>query len=268
LSASGEGETEGLEREVKLVVRTSDPEAIVRRVAAARSLGSFTLSPRAPLTLKDEYFDTPERALSRLGCAVRVRREARHLFIALKAPTERSDAEVPERVELESAWSESAARELQTALLVLGVGTDTAIVSSSPEPYLESLGLQPLLRRGTRRRVRVLRRPSRRDADVGKMVIDRVDDSVGPIRVRHWEVEIEASPGGSSDDVRTAAQELSARFEPDLRRFDGSKLGIGLALRELRSELPGGLIDGNGCLTPKGFDAVQAILRSGTVTAA
>jgi hypothetical protein len=101
------------------------------------------------------------------------------------------------------------------------------------------------------------------------MAIDRVDDMVDPLSVRHWEIEIEASSDEHSTDIAEAGRDLLSLIGGRLRPFSGSKLGIGLALRELKPRLRDKrLVDGRGRLTSDGLDAVERVLRRGTVTAA
>jgi len=59
------------ETETKLVVRSADPVQYVRRVWSLRNVSAFRLDPRRTLDLRDTYFDTPDRRLSKAGQSLR-----------------------------------------------------------------------------------------------------------------------------------------------------------------------------------------------------
>jgi inorganic triphosphatase YgiF len=255
------------ESEVKYVVTAPDPQHVVRSIASFRKLDGFALAPGEPLSLRDAYFDSVDRRLSGAGLAVRVRRANDEVLLALKGSNDAPVGALPSRLELEMRWSDVAAKKLQAALDSFGIRTSPPKTLASPEQYLAGLGLRLLIARRTRRLVRHLLHGHGSRRPFGEMALDRVDDTVDSMVVRHWEVEIEASSEQDREEVSSASRELMRRVGSGLRPFSGSKLGIGLALRELRNELTKGkLIDQEGRLTAKGLNAVERTIRDGAVT--
>jgi len=93
------------EIEATLVVVHDEPQRILEKVSALRSLGPYRFSPGVVLTLEDTYYDTPSRLLSSRGIAVRIRHVGElHLF-CIKHDEHVDVAGTASRDEMETPWS-------------------------------------------------------------------------------------------------------------------------------------------------------------------
>jgi hypothetical protein len=263
-------ETEELPRETetKLVVRSSEPVRDARRVWSLRNVSTFRLEPRRALDLRDTYFDTPDRRLSKAGHSLRVRRGDRTLLVALKGPSNWMAEGAPQRTEVELRWSPETLSQLRKLLTSEGISLKRPeSASGRPERVLREMGLIVLLDRATRRIQRVVKRdPSNKMSAL--LSIDGVTDTVDSSKVRHYEIEVEAK-GSDLSSVASLTEELRKAIGPSLAPFPHSKLAIGLALRELaqRGELPR-YVGPSGYLLPSGWAAIDRVVGGGTVTSA
>jgi len=254
------------ETETKLVVRSSEPVRDARRVWSLRNVSTFRLEPRRALDLRDTYFDTPDRRLSRAGQSLRIRRGERTLLVALKGPTTATGRRAPQRTEVESRLSREALSRLRELLEREGISVgDPPSSIRPPERALSEMGFVILLDRATRRIRRDVKRKPSPDKRAN-LTIDGVADSVDSMTVRHYEIEIEAA-GSDFDAVTQLTRDLREVIGSGLMPFRHSKLAIGLALREL--EQRGKLhryVGPNGFLLPAAWNAIDRVLVAGPMT--
>jgi inorganic triphosphatase YgiF len=255
------------ETETKLVIRSAEPVRYARRIWSLRNVSVFRLDPRRTLDLRDTYFDTPDRRLSKAGHSLRVRRGDRTLLLAIKGPSNWVVAGAPQRTEVEMRWSPNTLPHLRAVLQSAGISLKRpGAFSGRPERVLRDMGLIVLLDRATRRIQRVVKRKPSNDMRA-LLTIDRVTDTVDSSRVHHYEIEIEAK-GSDFSSVTDLTEDLRKAIGPALAASSHSKLAIGLALRELaeRGKLPRYLAP-SGYLLPDGWDAIDRILVDPGVTA-
>jgi triphosphatase len=69
--------------EIEIKLAASTPE-VLRRIAQLRSLGAYRLAPQRTAHLRTTYLDTPDRALTRAGMALRLRRSGRRWEASIK----------------------------------------------------------------------------------------------------------------------------------------------------------------------------------------
>jgi hypothetical protein len=254
------------ETETKLVVRSADPIRHVRRIWSLRNLPSFRLDPRRTLELRDTYFDTPDRGLSKAGHSLRVRRGDRTLLLALKGPSSWVADGAPQRTEVEMRWAPESLSRLRSLLESEGVAIEPSASSPGrPERVLVEMGFMILLDRATRRIQRVVKRKPSGDT-FAHLLIDQVVDTVDSSRVRHYEIEVEAT-GSDFSSVTRLTRDLRKMIGPALAPFPHSKLAIGLALRELAfsGKLPR-YVGPSGYLLPPGWNAIDRIVEEGEAT--
>ena len=142
------------EREAKLVIRDARPEAIADAVAALDHLAGARLVSAGEVALRDVYLDTPARALSRRGDALRVRVADDETLLTLKGSSREVDPGVLEREEIEEPWSAAALDRLRALLTARGIALGVAPAAGEPVAALRAMGLEALQERETHRRLR------------------------------------------------------------------------------------------------------------------
>jgi inorganic triphosphatase YgiF len=254
---------EPTESELKLVVWERDPEAMAKRISSLQKLDSYRLQPPDRIALKDTYFDTPHRDLSRGGNALRTREQDGRQLVTLKGPSETRQG-VSRKFELEAEWSEEAFEALRRELANLGLPVRlNEGRSADPRSTIERMGFVLLSQRETDRLQRAVIRGVRTDQVVAKLAIDRVSDKVDPLTVRHFEIEVEAVDDTTISDVAKLGSELKRIGGMGLRPFGHSKLAISLSIHHLASRNSmEGLVDDRGYLTPDGWSAIDRLLQS------
>ncbi len=257
------------ETELKLVVVSEEPDTAAAQVASISSVPGYRLVEAGRHSLHDTYFDSPDRALSRQGWALRLRHEDHQQLITLKGPSRSVSGRAPSRFEFEAPWSPDALRRVWQMLASQGLVQSPASTEptiESPRLSMESLGLVLLTDRRTERRLKQAWDDST-ETHVADLMFDRVTYMTGTRPLRHHEVEIEALDEKTSDAVLRLGEELSRVFGPVLRRYEHSKLAIGLALRILeRDGRLKGLTDTGGNLLPPAYEAINEALRMNRAT--
>ena len=246
------------EREAKLVIRDARPETIADAIAALDHLAGCRLVPAGEVALRDVYLDTPARALSEWGDALRVRVAGGETLLALKGSGREVDPGVLEREEIEAPWSAAALDRLRPLLAARGIALREAPAAGEPVAALRAMGLEALQERATHRRLR--NALGEGDAVLAELAIDAVTYHLPAGEVRHHEVEIEAkSPDGAAYLPR-AGDALRARFGDSLLPWRHGKLEIGLAITRLLAAGDARAVVADGHLTPDAYPRLAVLL--------
>jgi triphosphatase len=207
-----------MELEIKLRLRRSiGPEAI-----EALELASYRLVARGFHDLHDLLLDTPEGTLAAAQQALRIRRDGERLLATFKGPPQGS-GHFHQREEVE-----------------VPLVADPLHGGEWPAPIRAALGtialscLQPIVAVFNHRWSWQVRRDG---SAVAELALDHGFVSVGGVRERFHEIEVELLPTGQPDDLATLDALLRRQLpvEPEER----SKLERGLLLRR-RLAQPGG----------------------------
>lgn len=251
------------EREAKLVIRDARPEAIADAIAALDHLAGCPLVPAGEVALRDVYLDTPARALSERGDALRVRVAGGETLLALKGSGREVDPGVLEREEIEAPWSAAALDRLRTLLAARGIALREAPAAGEPVVALRALGLEAVQERTTTRRLRNV--VDEGGAIIAELAIDEVTYHLKAIRldagaVRHHEVEIEAKAPDGAAYLPRAVEALRARFGASLLPWLHGKLETGLAITRLLAAGEARPLIIGGHLTPDAYPRLAKIL--------
>lgn len=220
------------EREAALLVVSSDPDLILRRLSALRNAGAYALVPRGAERFRDTYFDTPGGDLGAKRIALRIRDfgAGERALTTLKTPA-RGAGRVAERGELEVPLTETGARKVLAQLQRLGVRASLPSAREFVKGGERAGGSGALLRASqVRTNRRLLRDVEKNGKRVAELAIDRVSYSLGDTPVRFEEVEIEAKDSGTAGDVERIARALLDEFGRELRPWRASKLAVGKTL--------------------------------------
>ena len=251
------------EIEAKLILVAAAPQRLADEIAALPSIAEHRLLPAREISLRDAYLDTPERALSARGFALRVRRCDDVPWFTLKGPDRGADVVgAVRRQELELPVSGEALERILVELR--GCGLDFA---PKPEPdvrdplaALRARGFSVIQERDARRR--------RRDAldsqgrVCAELAIDCVRHRLGARDVRLYEVEVEAR-GAAQGALRAIIAGLLAMYPGALCAWPHDKLVTGLTLRRLfeRGALDA-LLRADGSLAREGYTEIDHMLRA------
>lgn len=235
-------------------------------IAAREELAGYGRTAPRRLELHDRYFDLPSGALRAAGVALRWRLEESDAGVAsrfaLKGRARRSPGEASvTRLELEEEWSPSLLARLLAELPALGVETppSPSAEASTPEEALAAAGLRPIQGRRTRRRVAELKEGA---TGVAELALDHVLFEARGRRVEHRELEIESTGSGGHECLERVAAELLAEHRQALRVWTWSKSALGCELERLADDGALASLLEKGELTPAGYDAIDARLRS------
>ena len=246
------------EREAKLVIRDARPEAVADAIAALDHLAGSHLVPAGEVALRDVYLDTPARALSARGDALRLRVAGGETLLALKGSSREVDPGVLEREEIEAPWSAAALARLRTLLAARGIALREAPAAGAPVAALRAMGLEVLQERTTKRRLR--NAVYEGGAIIAELAIDAVTYRLDAGDVRHHEVEIEAKAPSGAAYLPRAAEALRARFGASLMPWVHGKLETGLALARLLAAGEARTLVAGGQLTPDAYPRLAEIL--------
>ena len=246
------------EREAKLVIRDARPEAIADAVAALDHLAGARLVSAGEVALRDVYFDTPARALSGRGDALRVRVADDETLLTLKGSSREVDPGVLEREEIEEPWSAAALDRVRALLTARGIALGVAPAAGEPVAALRAMGLEALQERETHRRLRNALGGG--GAVLAELAIDAVTYRLDAGAVRHHEVEIEAKAPEGAAYLPRALEALRARFGASLLPWLHGKLETGLAIPRLLAAGAARPLVIGGCLTPDAYPRLAEIL--------
>ena len=162
------------------------------RVRALERLGSYSLLDARVQEVRDEYLDTPDRALLSAGYACRRRELAGVVIMTLKSVLS-PPGEVHRREELEVSLPASASAHVPASVW------PTSAARSKVQELAGARELQALFHLGQRRIVREV-------VDAGRVAalasLDEVSLSVpGGSAQRWWELEIELAEGGTEVEL-------------------------------------------------------------------
>lgn len=223
-----------MELEVKLTARPDvpgGPEALFERLLEATSLAGFGLGPAVRHRIRDVYFDTPDRALSRGRFALRLREQDGRRLVTVKGGEKWSGAGLSRREEYEApldALSLTAALQRLVERQVLGRPAAAAVLLRDFAAGQRAGPLLPVLDAATDRRERPVRRQGG-DRPVVLLSLDRVEYT-GLGLPPFFDVELEAVSAGGEADLRALQAALVGVSDGALEPAAESKLARGLRL--------------------------------------
>lgn len=253
---------EETEIEIKLVVISDRTEEILERIAASGEFAGFSLVSMAEQSIRDIYFDTPAHALRAVDLALRLRRVNWTSVLGLKGKSRRVGNAV-ERFEVERPWSAEGLAEIARLLRQHGapLAHDPPPVVHDPEPTLQAIDLLPFQERLTQRARREI--VDRERAVVGELDIDRAVFALEGHRVRHFEIEIEATGSENLAAMAVVSEALLAAWPDELRVWEHSKVATGRAIEHLLATRPPALLlTRSGGLNGAAYDAMDRWLRA------
>jgi hypothetical protein len=243
-----------IEAEVTLVVVADPPEPVADAVAALRELEGFPIIPAPDESIRDRYFDTPDRRLA--GRSLRVREVNGEGRITIKGPPQPGAHVGVRRIEHEQPWPEPA-----WALLRAEFGgtldVPAALPASEPVPALEAIGLAVVQDRSTMRRVRAILPRSGARGRLAELAVDAVVYDLDGLAVRHFELELEAKSHEGEAALGALALHVLGLFVDDLRPWHMGKLATGEALaRLIRARGAESVLTGDGRVRPAVYDVI------------
>jgi len=258
------------EIEAALIICSETPHAVSRQIAGLTLIANYRLLPQDSQMIHDLYFDTPDRKLKTQKLALRIREIGVMRWIAFKGPSKPTDWGGVERLEIEAPWSQDALTRVVKELLdrkikMLPQHQDLDCVH--PLDVMTSLGLTVVQDRESHRKVRNIVHLDEESSPVlAELAIDSVIYHFSNQEIYHHEVEIEAKTREGSTALKAVIESLFAMYGPVLRRWDYSKLAIGMVIEKLLSEgAIKGLIDINGNLKPVAYDKIDDSLKYGGI---
>jgi hypothetical protein len=253
--------TRSIERELTLVICSDAPELIADRIGQLSESGGYKLRHAKDRSIRDSYFDTPERELKSRGCGLRIREIEGSLFIALKGPPEADDSGIVTRLEIEDVWSPEAFDEILRELSHHGFSTSVARKPAAllgPLQEMEAAGFQLIQTRETSRRtIDIMKLPERVRAV--EMAVDAVEYRFEAGRIRHYEVELESKSEFGPEAIRDVMRHLQSAFGNILKIWPYSKLATGAALERLLQD-QSITIGENASLHPSVYEKLEALL--------
>ncbi|UCD24929.1 MAG: CYTH domain-containing protein [Gemmatimonadota bacterium] len=251
------------EVEAKLVIQSDSPHEIADEIASIGSLGGIALRTVEPVTVRDVYFDTPDRQLESRGLALRVRTIETGRLLTLKGREVKLGSLV-QREELELDWSVDALARIHQRLAAQGIDL------AAPNPQgsetdangvMATMGLVQSQDRSTSRRRRHVVGGAGGDASVAELAIDQVTFSIGGRQVFHYEVEVELEASNDVKRVEDLIVSLRERW-PTLKVWHYSKYATGEAIRVLleQESFPHEVGPG-GKLSTEFYERVESWLR-------
>jgi hypothetical protein len=255
------GSMRSIEHELTLVICSEAPEVIADRIGQLSEIPGYKLCCARDRSIRDSYFDTPERELKSREWALRIREIDGSLFIALKGPQEADDSGIVERLEIEDAWSLEAFDEILRELSRHGFSTSVArkpAASPSPLQEIEAAGFQRIqIRETTRRSIDIVKLPQNLRAV--EMAVDAVTYRFDAGRIRHYEVELESKSEVGPGAIRGVMRHLQSAFGDELKIWPYSKLATGAALERLLQDRSI-VVNENASLHPSDYVKIEAVL--------
>jgi len=257
------------EIEAALVIYSVNSTELINDIAKLEALSDFRLIPEKSVVIHDIYFDTPTRELKRHNLALRVRDIDSSCLITLKGNSKTTNWGGVERLEIEMPWSEQAlakiCQELKNRKIYL-LKNDQSMDNNNPPSVLINLGLQIIQDRENHRRIRNIVKGDQSRELLAELAIDSVTFQFGTVNIYFHEVEIESKSSGGTSAVEIVVDNLVAKYKPELRPWNHSKLVTGKAIEELY--LAGaltGLLDEENNLIPDAFDKIDDYIKSGNI---
>ncbi len=209
------------------------------------------------VAILDTYFDTIDRSLSKTKWGLRLRAIGSLRLLTLKGPARISKSGAVERQEFERRFSDRNAKEIIKIIVSLGISLNTdSIDYSTPEHFLNSLGLFQIQRRKTARSTRDVFRRGRPDR-VAEFAMDTVFYTVGDMEVEHSEIEVERSDSASMKDFEELLVYIKNRSGQKLKVWTIDKLALGFILEDLWKEgMLTSLMTSSGGLSEGAYDLI------------
>lgn len=244
------------EIEAVLVIVAPDPEPVARDVLALQSLAGSRLVGAREQVLRDRYFDTADRALSRARVALRIRTSEEGTLLGLKGPSSETQAGIVERAELELAWSAAALERIAAELSAAGVRLERPReMPRDPSSAMARMGLDVIQERETRRVTRAV--VSGDGARIAVLAVDEVTYHLARRPVRSYQIEVEAAGASAAPAVAEIVAALQARHPDSLERWPYGKLRTGAAIEQAAERLPA---TPGGRLTAEGYARLRALM--------
>ncbi len=254
------------EIETTLIVCSSEPYEVVKRLAELDAISEYALVPQATQNIKDTYFDKRDQALQSRKLGLRIRDVNGEQLITLKGPSKIAEGGVKERLELELKWSEAGLGRVVEELKNWGfetAGLHKGLDFEQPLRVLSELGLEVKQERENSREVRNVVRKGDAGNVLAELVIDSLTFNFKNLRVHHKEVEIEAKSADGVRLLKSLNEELHTIFPLDLMMWDHSKLAIGLAVGDMADS--GDLeafLDEDNNLKPEAYSRIDSYLQA------
>jgi len=224
------------EIETKLVILGDESEAVLKEIASYDVIGMYKLQQGKTKKLQDTYFDTPAKALSGQGIALRTREQEGSVVICIKKDERTDEHGTTHRDETELPWSSESLASILKTLPDIPVPTGAIdIKARTPRKYLEELGLISIHERQTQRHtmdVVALIEPEK--GIIVEIALDKVNYLIGGSRILHYEIEVEAKVPGAVEHI-VHLTDFSQQAAHRIRH--GATLFPGEALRPFRRSL-------------------------------
>jgi inorganic triphosphatase YgiF len=257
------GSMRSIEHELTLVICSEAPEVIADRIGQLNEIPGYKLCWARDRSIKDSYFDTPERELKSREWALRIRESDGSPFIALKGPQEEDDSGIVARLEIEDAWSPEAFDKILRELSLHGFSTAVARKPKrllDPFRQMEAAGFQLIQTRKTSRRtIDIVKLPQ--NVRAVEMAVDVVEYRFEAGRIRHYEVELESKSEVGPEAIRDIMRHLQAAFGGELKIWPYSKLATGAALDRLLQDRSI-VVSENASLAPSDYEKIEALLNA------
>jgi hypothetical protein len=253
-----------LEEEVTLVVSSPDPRAVLGNLAAIESIAQLHLVPGESLTIRDLYFDTPQRLLQSKGWALRVRMTGPRRLLALKGGERLSEWGAVTRIEIEDDWSEGFLARVLEKLRENNVPLPEDSGPFDPASLVDTMDAVGLEILQDRRMFRLIRRvysgSGQEERPDAELTLDTVLFTLGDRDVEHYEVEIEIRTEKGREAAKRMVEALKRIFPDALKIWPHNKLATGLALEKLAQR---GDLDVNvrgQFIPPQTYEAIDKML--------
>lgn len=247
------------EIELVLMIVSSDPQGMARKVVLLDSIAGYRLTRQPPLAIHDVYFDTADGQLKGRRVNLRVRHQDDGYWLTMKKSPGALAWRRIERQELEIPWSQSSMNRVQQEFARQGIKLmiPASTAESDPVKTLKSLGLLVTQDRETRREASNLLEEREGEGPLAELAVDSVRYKLSTATVGLCEVEIEAKSREGRAVLKEVRSALLRRFGDELRPWKHGKLVTGKAVKRLmdRGELQGLLVD--GYLMPEAFERID-----------
>lgn len=179
-------------------------ERIARKLRKVQGAGEFTWSAPRRVTVRDTFYDTPEKNLTSTRHVLRLRRRNDgRAFFTFKAPAQRQVGyQIRPETEVEVALARTP-RSLKASKVPLRIRKLVA-------PLAQGQILHPLFSISQTRETRLLRRGRR---IIAEWSLDKVRFRSGDKKRAFYELEIELKKSGTEQDLRGIAEWVKHEFE-------------------------------------------------------
>ncbi|HHO75521.1 MAG TPA: CYTH domain-containing protein [Deltaproteobacteria bacterium] len=234
-----------IELETTLLVDCSQPEAVMKNLAARQTLGPYEIRAEGSILMKDQYFDTKKRSLAGQGIALRLRRIGPQCLVCIKGKEHIHEWGGIERLEIEKPWSRQTHDQIISCLGETGLkGDENSLYRDDPCETFSHMGMNCIQHRQTNRIILDIVHPwDLSKTHCAEMALDRVCYRFGQGIFLHYELEIEAKTPAGKDHLETIADLVSNEFPRELRPWNHNKLVTGYAIETMlkNQELPADL---------------------------